>query len=418
MFEQLITRPFYAARHRTAPLVEERLAFLEHLAAQGMRRNSLRTIAEYLLTITDSLRLADRPDETISLDEIEQRAALWAGRKPRQPHSRRGTRAQAAFRSYATRWLRFLNRLEQRPAPASPRPFAGLIGAFADYMRSERGLSLQTIRRRCLFMQSFLDRLGTDESSLREITITEIDATLVGMITHGNSSRKTVRNVADHLRAFFRYAETCGWCRSGLAAAIQSPRVFSLASLPMGPSWDDVRRLLATTAGDRPADIRAHAILMLLAVYGFRAGEVTHLRLEDFDWEHEMLSVTSSKTRKIRTYPLSRPVGDAVLRYLKEVRPRSAHREVFLSLRTPIRPLRVLWPIVAKRLKALDVSSAHHGPHSLRHACACHLLAQGLSLKEIGDHLGHEDPDTTLIYAKVDLVGLRQVADFDLGGLS
>jgi site-specific recombinase XerD len=60
----------------------------------------------------------------------------------------------------------------------------------------------------------------------------------------------------------------------------------------------------------------------------------------------------------------------------------------------------------------------HHGPHALRHACATRLLAQGLSLKEIGDHLGHRQPDTTRIYAKVDLVGLRSVAEFDLGGLS
>ena len=73
--------------------------------------------------------------------------------------------------------------------------------------------------------------------------------------------------------------------------------------------------------------------------------------------------------------------------------------------------------IVAIRLRRLGVSLPHYGPHTLRHACATHLLAQGLCLKEIGDHLGHANPDTTRIYAKVDLVGLRQVADFDLGGL-
>jgi site-specific recombinase XerD len=175
--------------------------------------------------------------------------------------------------------------------------------------------------------------------------------------------------------------------------------------------------LLATTEGDRPADIRDRAILLLLAVYGLRAGEVRHLRLEDFDWEQELLSVTCPKTRQTRTYPLSRLVGDAVLRYLKEVRPRSVHRELFLALHAPIRPLRELWGIVAKRLRPLGVSIPHHGPHALRHACAAHLLAQGLSLKEIGDHLGHRDPDATRLYAKVDLVGLRQVGDFDLGGL-
>ena len=76
-----------------------------------------------------------------------------------------------------------------------------------------------------------------------------------------------------------------------------------------------------------------------------------------------------------------------------------------------------LWELVHKRLQSLHVSLPHYGPHILRHACATRLLAAGLSLKEIGDQLGHTDPNTTRIYAKVDLVGLRQVADFDLGGV-
>jgi site-specific recombinase XerD len=94
-------------------------------------------------------------------------------------------------------------------------------------------------------------------------------------------------------------------------------------------------------------------------------------------------------------------------------------RAVFLCSRAPIRPLgrSAVWPIVAERLRRLGVASPHRGPHAIRHACATHLLAQGLSLKEIGDHLGHQRPDTTRIYAKVDLTGLRRVADFDMGGL-
>lgn len=415
MFEQLIARPFYLARHRTSPLVEERLAYLDHLAGQGMSRKHLRAVADYLLVVTDRLRLADRPGEAISHVEINQQAVLWADSQSKSPNWKGGSSSRAAFRSYATRWLQFLGRLERRPTSVSP--YAGVVTAFADFMRVERGLSPVTIRGRCWLVQRFLDRLDPTDCSLCTITISQIDAALLGMLTDSGYSRDTVQTWASDLRAFFRFAEMNGWCRSGLASAIQSPRVYSQNTLPSGPSWDDVQQLLATTIGDRPVDIRNRAILMLLAIYGLRAGEVTHLQLEDFDWEHEVFSVTSSKTRKRRTYPLARPVGDAILRYLKEVRPRSAHREVFLALQAPVRPLRVLWSVVGTRLRSLGVSIAHHGPHALRHACASHLLAQGLSLKEIGDHLGHHDPDSTRIYAKVDLVGLRQVADLDLGGL-
>lgn len=194
--------------------------------------------------------------------------------------------------------------------------------------------------------------------------------------------------------------------------------MFTQASLPLGPSWDEVRRLLAMTESNRPVDIRDRAILMLLAVYGLRAGEVRRLRLDDVNWERELLTVVSSKSQRPRTYPLIRSVGDAILRYLREVRPPSPQRELFLTLRAPFQPLwNALWKLVARRLRSLDVSIPHYGPHALRHSCATHLLAEGLSLKEIGDHLGHVDPDTTRIYAKVDINGLRQVAEFDLGGL-
>jgi site-specific recombinase XerD len=102
---------------------------------------------------------------------------------------------------------------------------------------------------------------------------------------------------------------------------------------------------------------------------------------------------------------------------LQEVRPRSSHRELFLTHLPPIRPFTRVNDAVAKRMRRMGLSIPHPGPHALRHACATHLLGQGLSLKEIGDYLGHKKPDTTRIYAKVDFAGLRQVADFDLGGL-
>jgi site-specific recombinase XerD len=68
-------------------------------------------------------------------------------------------------------------------------------------------------------------------------------------------------------------------------------------------------------------------------------------------------------------------------------------------------------------MERLQIASPKHGPHALRHACASFLLNGGLSLKGVGDHLGHRHLSATQIYAKVDLAGLRTVATFDLGGL-
>jgi integrase len=165
--------------------------------------------------------------------------------------------------------------------------------------------------------------------------------------------------------------------------------------------------------------IRDHAILMVLAVYGVRSREVARLRLDDIDWQKERIVFARAKGGGSHSFPLQEWVAAAIVRYLKEVRPKSRHREVFLTRHAPIGPLSggALWAVVGRQLQARALSIKHHGPHSLRHACATRLINEGLSLKEIGDHLGQRDPDATRIYAKVDLVRLRQVASFDLGGL-
>jgi integrase/recombinase XerD len=167
----------------------------------------------------------------------------------------------------------------------------------------------------------------------------------------------------------------------------------------------------------RAADIRNRAILLLFAVYGLRRQEVADLRLDDINWRKETLTILRSKQRRRQTYPLLPSVGQAILRYLKNVRPKSAHREVFLRLLAPLDPISsALWAVAAYSMdKAGIQSSPHRGPHSLRHACASHLMSEGFSLKEVGDHLGHRSFDVTRIYAKVDLASLREVAKFDLG---
>ena len=141
------------------------------------------------------------------------------------------------------------------------------------------------------------------------------------------------------------------------------------------------------------------------------------MELGDLHWHRELIVVARPKQRRAQQYSLVPTVGEAILRYLQQVRPRCARRELFLTLKAPFRPLSAggLYRVVSSRLAQRNIQSLRHGPHSLRHACASHLLAEGFSLKEIGDHLGHRSASATRTYAKVDLVGLRAVANFDLG---
>jgi site-specific recombinase XerD len=416
MFEVLLKRPYALARHCHSPLAEERRRYLVHCAALGMAHNTLHQIAIYLLIITKALRLGDRPDDLISPAEIEASAIRRAKRRNKPSLNNRKRRCGCSFITHATHWLQFLGRL-QRPVIA-PRPYTDCVTAFADYMRWERGFAPTTVTRRCRIAQDFLDRLHHAHHPLEQVTPLQVDDALIQKLEEGQMARVSIQSYASDLRAFFRFAESKSWCRRGLAESIRGPRVFAQATLPSGPSWDDVRRLLATTEGDGPKAVRDRAIVLLLSTYGCRAGEVVRLRLEDIDWQQERICFTRPKSLRTQTYPLCKPVGEAIIRYLK-VRPRSAYREIFLRLLAPIAPLRSdsLWYIVGPRLQALDVTLRHYGPHALRHACATHLLEQGFSLKEIGDHLGHRRAETTRIYTKVDLIGLRQVAEFDLEGL-
>jgi integrase/recombinase XerD len=285
-------------------------------------------------------------------------------------------------------------------------------------MRDERGLSPHTIRTSGWFIAKFFSQLTTQQRTLAQATISDVEDFLTSASEHG-WCRVSLAKSAKVLRAFFRYAESRGWCTAGIAAGITGPRMFRDEGLPVGPDWSDVERLIRSTDGDAPGEIRDHAILQLLAIYGLRRGEVTALQLEDLNWVQDRISVTRPKQRCRQEYPLLRAVGCSILRYLQQARPQSAYREVFLTLKAPIRPLSpsALSTMVAERMRALDIRSLRYGPHALRHACAGRLVAQGLSLKEIGDHLGHRSVYATRTYAKVDLAGLRAVADLSLGGL-
>jgi site-specific recombinase XerD len=392
-------------------LVEERRRYLDFCAGQQMAPSTLRHIARYTLVIAEALRLAERPGERITRTEIE---AVAARRVRRRARCRLLT---FRFTGQAVRWLKFLGRLET-PAAVPPGD-AARVAEFADALARERGLSPRTVAYDRRTTLQFLALLERADLRLDELTVSRADDLLAEQVREGGYARATIQRWASALRRFFRFAEGRGWCRPGLAAAIVAPRAFAHEGLPVGPAWGDVQRLIATADGNRPVDVRDRALLMLLAVYGLRAGEVTALCLADFDWERELLTVPRGKSQRPRVYPLGRTVGDAVLQYLREVRPRSARPEVFLTLPAPVRPLtgNGLTRVVGRRFRTLGLTLPHYGAHALRHACATHLLAQGLSLKEIGDHLGHVSPDATRLYAKVDLAALRAVGDFPLEGL-
>ena len=415
MFEDLFAYPKVVARHREGPEATRRLRYLEHCAAQGAAGGTLLRIARELLVIAERLNVAG--DRHVGHKEIDATAQSWARHQHARDRASGKNWSRRLFCDVATAWLGFLGQLDE-PVAEEPNIHAEKATDFVDYQRNERGLSASTVAAQRWHVETFLKHLGVGKSSIADIMISDVDA-FHDKKGRGGWSRVSIATSAHALRAFFRHAERRQWCTPGFAAAIDAPRLFREEALPMGPAWPDVQRLLESTKDGTARDIRDHAILKLLAVYGLRSGEVRSLRLEDIDWTREVITVTRSKQRKTQYYPLVASVGEAIVGYLQQARPCCRHREVFVTLKAPFRPLSAsaMYHVVASRLSILGVESNHFGPHGLRHACATHLVAQGLSLKEIGDHLGHRSAYATRTYARVDLTGLREVGAFDLGGL-
>ena len=411
MFELLFTRPSAIARYRCAPLLNERLAYLARCEQVGIKPSTLRRIASHQLNLVRTFDL--RGDEGLNPGKIAAGVRQWSLPEERlsQPRARR------RFFSDAERWLRFLGWLEEPEGACHTHTRE--VTTFAARMSGERGWSDATVEGCCATLNRFfvwLDERGVD---LASVGITMIDEVIARYRARGYS-RSTIHLYAQQLRAFFRFAEQQGWCTPGLAGGILPPQRHRGETIPKGLNRSEVIRLLATTEGGRPFDIRARAVVMLLITYGLRAGEVSGLQLDDLDWERERLQVRCPKPGRTHVYPLSPGVGQTILRYLCEVRPVCRERRLFLTLKAPIRPLTrgVIKCIVSIRLQRLGITGKRRGPHALRHAAAQHLLDQGLSMKAVGDYLGHRSVAATSVYAKVQLGALREVADIDLEGLA
>ena len=414
MLDTLLELPFALNRHQEAPLLEERLAFLKYLRERGTSRAALRNVSGQLLHVIDLLKLETLRD--VEMGEVKEAARRWGKQQRTNARARTYVRTESYFEYVAKKWLRFAGRLKTRSKPRAW--FADHLEDFARWMTEEQGLTPLSVRSHCWKASKFLTWFTARHTCLSRVRLQDVDEFLALKGTD-SWSRTSVSVAAQALRAFFRHAERRGWCKAGIAGAIQGPRRYVHEGLPHGPTWEEVQRLLHGIEGRSPSALRARAVLSLFAIYGLRSGEVSRLQLSDFDWSAETFLVTHSKRGGRQPYPLQHEVGEAILEYITKARPRTECRHLFVTLHVPYRSVAAtsLWAMTSRRLKAAGISCRRSGPHCLRHACATHLLQEGVSLKEIGDLLGHRSAMSTGIYAKVDISMLRRVADFDLGGL-
>jgi site-specific recombinase XerD len=311
----------------------------------------------------------------------------------------------------------FLEHLRQKDALASPAPavdespLAALRQRYETYLQKERGLSPVTVVGYWRHIRLFLvERFGEAPLCLGELVPHDLSAFVLRHARSG--SPRVAQLMVAALRSFsrflFRHAET----DRDLAAAVPTVPQWRLAEVPKYLTAAEVEQVVQACQRGTSSAQRDHAIILLLARLGLQASEVMALELDDIDWRAAVLKVRG-KGGYHDQLPLPAEVGEALASYLRYHRPPCTTRRVFIRTDAPHRGFANVTSISTIVRRAMNRAGLRHGfkgAHILRHSLATGMLRAGASMGEIGEVLRHRVPNTTEIYAKVDIQGLRSLA--------
>jgi site-specific recombinase XerD len=379
-------------------------SFVATLCQLGYAR---KTVCGRLRLLDDLQRWLDRNNltlvalqESVVLRFLEERGSqghLWKGDAPTAHH-----------------FLRRLREKDAIPAPAPAvdlSPLVTLRQRYDNYLEKERGLSPVTGVGYWRHIERFLvERFGDAPLCLRDVAPNDLSAFLLRHARSG--SPKVAQAMVSALRSFCRFLFQHAETDRDLAAAVPTVPRWRLAEAPKYLSPAQVEQVVQACRRDTAAARRDHAIILVLARLGLRASEVLALQLDDIDWRAGVLTVRG-KGGYHDPLPLPADVGEAIATYLRHHRPPCTSRRVFIRTRAPHRGfahLGCISTIVCRALNRAGLQPGFKGAHILRHSLATGMLRAGASMGEIGEVLRHRAANTTEIYAKVDIQGLRSLA--------
>jgi integrase/recombinase XerD len=289
-----------------------------------------------------------------------------------------------------------------------------ICAEYAHWLRGRRELTAKTVSERTSEAGRFLSWYGerNKAGTLSAVTIADVDAYLQ---SRAPSLRRVSRKgVAQRMRCFLRFAHATGRTERDFAPCVMAPTLYAFESIPSALSQGQVDAVLQTARKNQsPKGLRDYAILLLLATYGMRAGEITRLQLNDIEWRADRIFVRHTKTGSQSILPLMPAVGEALLAYLRRGRPRTDAREIFIRMRAPYQGFESGSSLYASTRRWLDAASVQpdgkRGPHAFRHSRAVSLLRDGTPMKIIGDVLGHRSASSTSVYLKLATEDLRDV---------
>ncbi|MPZ21144.1 MAG: tyrosine-type recombinase/integrase [Luteitalea sp.] len=312
------------------------------------------------------------------------------------------------------------------PAPALTR-IEHRVTAYTSHLAQVRGFSRSTCTYHRRTVTAFLAHVGYEKTPTRLAALTRRDLETFLCAVGPQQTRASLQHVVSHLRGFLRFLAAVGEIPPGLEAQIDTPRVYRGEQLPRALPWDTVQALLTAIDRTTPMGRRDYAMFLLMATYGLRPCEIVALTLDDVEWRARRVRVPQRKTYGSLWLPLTDDVGTALLDYLRHGRaalavrrqrvpfrggPPPRYRELFLRHRTPVGVLKPTAVTEAFQAwsKRSGLAIPFHGAHCLRHSYAVYLLRSGISLKTIGDLLGHRTLESTCVYLRLAVQDLRDVA--------
>ena len=288
-----------------------------------------------------------------------------------------------------------------------------LIREYGKYLQQAIGVSESTRHQYIHYVQRFLSETFPDVSQdkLSHLQPSELIQYVIKQREYCNEP--VLKSLLTALRSFLRFLQMKGLCGARLVKAVPSLPAWKLSGLPDYLTKEQLDKFLSSFDHKTPTGRRDYAIALCLARLGLRRKEVTHITLDDIDWRSGILRITSSKSRRFSSLPLPEDVGKAIVSYLSSGRPPTEERQVFVCHRHRLgAPLQsaAIGTIIRRRFKRTGMKVPSRGTHILRHTVATHMVQQGVSIKEVADFLRHRSLDTTVIYTKVNLPMLLDVA--------
>jgi integrase/recombinase XerD len=392
----------------------EDLAVTEYTAYLQSRRYASRTVDLYRQCLEDFFgwrsQTRDRrrdPDEALIsafIDDDSDRRRRRVARPRRTPYEE-----HAALMG----WLKKLRTEGAVPvrAIAGDATIEAEITAFDRFLVEARGLQPATriVRRRDA--RAFLAGCKLrGRRSLTDVSAAEV-SNFFALYTAGWKPG-SIQSAAASVRSYFRFKAVSGVACTTLIAALPRTVRWRLSSVPRALTPQEIAQLLESCDRSKRTGRRDYAILRCLVDLGLRGAEVARMTLDEVDWIGGTVRI-HGKARRVDVMPLPRAVAEAIVAYLRQGRPQTCRREVFVRHRPPYdiaTTPAVVRQVVRDAAERSGLTARVSGPHVLRHTLATRLVQRGVPLKEIADLLRHRCVDTTTIYAKVDLPALAAVA--------